>query len=67
MPGEVRNPPEQNVPWRRPEARRSVDRTLANLTAIGPLRAKEISDRSNDREFLRLFAARLRDEVEGSD
>jgi hypothetical protein len=31
------------------------------------LRAKEISDRPKDREFLRLFAARLRDEVEGSD
>jgi len=31
------------------------------------LRSKELSDRPKDREFLRLFAARLRDEVEGSD
>ena len=31
------------------------------------LRAKEISDRPKDREFLRLFAARLRGEVEGSE
>jgi predicted nucleotidyltransferase len=31
------------------------------------LRAKELSDRPKDREFLRLFAARLRDDVEGSE
>jgi hypothetical protein len=31
------------------------------------LRAKELSDRPKDREFLRLFAARLREEAEGSE
>jgi len=31
------------------------------------LRAKELSDRPKDREFLRLFAARLRDDADGPD
>ena len=31
------------------------------------LRAKELSDRAKDREFLRLYAARLRGEAGGSD
>ena len=31
------------------------------------LRAKDLSDRPKDREFLRLFAARLRDDADGPD